>query len=87
MKDLDEIRAVIDECDREIVENLQKRFHAVKEVISYKKSKDLPILQPSREEAVLRKIEGYQDSEEFLKEIREIYIYIMEKSKEIQKKS
>lgn len=87
MRDLDEIRSIIDECDREIVENLEKRFHAVKEVIAYKKAKDLPILQTSREDEVLSKIEGYQDSEEFLKEIKEIYIYIMDKSKEIQKKS
>lgn len=87
MKDLQTSRDIIDQCDREIVENLEKRFEAVKEVIAYKKANNLPILQASREDEVLKKIENYQDSHEFLREIKDIYIYIMNKSKEIQKKS
>lgn len=87
MKDLERIRSIIDQCDKEIVKNLEKRFQAVKDVRDYKKSKNMPIFQSSREEEILKKIESYQDTDEFLDEIKEIYIYIMNKSKEIQKKS
>ena len=87
MKDLDDFRSLIDKCDREIVEALERRFNAVKDVIAYKKKNGLPILQPNREEEVLKKVDSYQASDEFTEEIRSIYIYIMEKSREIQKKN
>lgn len=87
MKDLNFFRDVIDECDKEIVKALEKRFDAVKGVIAYKKKNDLAILQPNRENQVLKKVDSYQDSDEYSEEIKSIYLYIMEKSKEIQKKN
>ena len=87
MKDLNFFRNVIDECDEEIVKALEKRFDAVKGVIAYKKKNDLAILQPNREDQVLKKVDSYQDSDEYSEEIKSIYLYIMEKSKEIQKKN
>lgn len=86
MNDLKSFRKTIDECDREIVAALEKRFNAVKDVVAYKKKNNLAILQPNREKQVLERIESYQDSDEFLDEIESIYIYIMQKSKELQKK-
>lgn len=87
MKDLEFFREAIDECDKEIVKALEKRFDAVKGVIAYKKKHDIAILQPNREDQVLEKVESYQDSNEYSEEIKSIYLYIMEKSKEIQKKN
>ncbi len=86
MQDLDLIRKTIDECDRQIVEAIEKRFNAVKDIVEYKKKNDLPIFQPSREEEVLVKVESYLSNPEFSKELREIYLFMMEKSKEIQKR-
>ena len=87
MNDLEMLRKTIDECDSEIVEAIEKRFHAAKDVVAYKKDNNLPILQSDRENEVLKKVESYQQSKEYLNEIREIYIYIMNKSKEIQERA
>lgn len=86
MKDLEELRKNIDECDRQIVEALEERFSTVKDIIAYKRENNVPILQSSREDEIFKKVESYQDSREFLEEIKSIYIYILKKSKEIQKK-
>lgn len=87
MKDLETLRKIIDECDREITKSLERRFNAVKDVIKYKKENNVLILQPHREKEILEKVKSYQNSNEFLEEIKSIYIHIMERSKEIQKKS
>lgn len=84
MKDLDTLRKTIDECDKEIVSAIEKRFFTVKEVIKYKKANNLEILQPDREKEVLEKIDSYLNSKEFSPELRSIFINIMALSKEIQ---
>ncbi len=87
MSDLDNFRGIIDKCDQDIVKALEKRFKAVKDVRDYKEQNNMPILQQGREDEVLQKVVTYQNSNEFKEEIRSIYIYIMEKSKELQKKN
>ena len=86
MNDLDELRKVIDECDREIVAAIEKRFNTVKEVIAYKKEHNLEIFQPKREKEVLEKVESYLNNKEFSLEVKSIFIKIMSLSKEIQEK-
>lgn len=85
MKDLEKLRDEIDACDREIVKSLERRFNTLKDIISYKKQNDMTILQANRENEVLEKVESYLESKEFSNELREIYVYIMKISKEIQK--
>lgn len=86
MKDLDLLRKTIDECDRQIVEAIEKRFNAIKDVVAYKKKNHLPIFQPSREEEVLEKVDSYLTTPEFSEELRSIYVFMLEKSREVQQR-
>ena len=83
---LDELRKIIDECDREIVAAIEKRFNAVKEVVEYKKQNNLEVFQPKREKEVLDKVDSYLNNKEFGEELQSLYIKIMNLSKEIQEK-
>ncbi len=84
MSDLETLRKSVDQCDLEIVQALEKRFNIVKEIVQYKQENNLEIYQPSREAEVLEKIQSYLSKDEFSEELKEIYIKIMEMSKEIQ---
>ncbi|NLC03887.1 MAG: chorismate mutase [Tissierellia bacterium] len=84
MSDLETLRKRVDQCDLEIVQALEKRFNIVKEIVQYKQENNLEIYQPSREVEVLEKVQSYLSKDEFSEELKEIYIKIMEMSKEIQ---
>lgn len=87
MNDLDELRKVIDECDREIVMAIEKRFNTVKQVVEYKKQNNLDIYQANREKEVLDKVDSYLNNKDFSQELKSLYIKIMDLSKEIQEKT
>ena len=52
---LDTIRQEIDHVDQELVALLEKRLQLVNQVVAYKKATGKPILDTSREDAVLQK--------------------------------
>ena len=84
MSDLEQFREIIDECDREIVKAIEKRFNIVKEVLKYKQEHNMEIYQPNREKEVLERVESYLENKEFSDELEIIYSHIMELSKQIQ---
>ena len=86
MSDLEQFREIIDECDREIVKAIEKRFNTVKEVLKYKQEHNMEIYQPNREKEVLVRVESYLENKEFSDELEIIYSHIMELSKQIQEK-
>ena len=55
MRTLEELRLEIDRIDQEMVRLFEERMQVVSEVIEYKKAAGLPILDASREEAVVAK--------------------------------
>lgn len=56
VKDIAEIRKEIDDIDRSLVDLYKKRMAAAAEVAAYKKEKGLPILDASRERALLSRV-------------------------------
>jgi len=84
---LDEIRKELDKCDDKIIRALEMRMSVVEQIISYKKEKGLPILQPKKEleqkNSLLEKVSDnpYKD------EILDIYTYIIKNSRKIQAKA
>lgn len=56
--DLQEIRAQIDDCDRELLGLFAKRMALTSDVARYKKEHDLPVFQEGREMQVLQKVEA-----------------------------
>jgi monofunctional chorismate mutase len=76
----------IDTIDREIVRLLAERFDVVKEVAEYKKTSNMLVFQPSREDKILRQISDQLSGggKEHEKYILEIYKTILDISKVAQ---
>lgn len=83
---LDEIRTEIDTIDRELVELFKRRMHCSAMVAEYKKENSLPILDASRERALLNKIFDLS-GEEFEEYTRALYSTILDLSKSYQYKT
>ena len=55
MRTLEELRVEIDQIDQQMVQLFEERMQVVAEVMAVKKAAGLPILDASREEAVVAK--------------------------------
>ena len=55
MRTLEELRVEIDRIDQQMVQLFEERMQVVAEVMAVKKAAGLPILDASREEAVVEK--------------------------------
>lgn len=78
---LEAFRKTIDKIDDEILSLLEKRIDIVKEIGNVKKDENLDIFDKSREEFILGKTKEYNHSDD----IKDIYMTILEKSKNTQK--
>ena len=84
MKNLKDIRNIIDDCDKRLVEIFEQRLKAVLDVIEYKRENKLPIFQPEREQDVLKKVNSYLKHDEFFGELELLYNQILKISKKLQ---
>ena len=75
---------MIDSLDREIVELLVKRMNVSAEVAAYKIKNNMPVLDKSREEALLEKIASL--SGDMSGYTHEIYLEILKQSRAYQNK-
>lgn len=79
-------RNKIDVLDKKIVALLEERMEVVEAIVSIKKTADKPILDTSREQTVLDKVEEYVQKDEYKEVIKETYQGIMDASKHFQQK-
>lgn len=86
MSELDQYRVEIDLIDQELTALFEKRLEAVLKVGEYKKTHQLPILDTSREEAVIRKNTERLSNPAFKKEVADFYRSLMDITKETQKR-
>lgn len=82
--DLKQIRAEIDQIDRQLVDLLEQRMNRITEVVQYKKEKQLPILDQGREQQVLAKVECLVKDRQYTRTIQKQFQDIMKRSKEYQ---
>ncbi len=82
--DLKQIRAEIDQIDRQLVDLLEQRMNRITEVVQYKKEKQLSILDQRREKQVLDKVERLVKDRQYIKTIQKQFQDIMKRSKEYQ---
>lgn len=75
-RNISDMRDDIDRIDAEIASLLNKRMELSGEIAKYKMNHDIPVLDTGREAQVLSKVDP---------DLKDIYIKIMEKSKEKQK--
>lgn len=86
MENLKDIRNIIDDCDKRLVEVFEQRLKAVLDVLEYKREHKLPIFQPEREQDVLKKINSYLEHDEFSEELELLYNQILKISRKLQSK-
>lgn len=84
MRDIKTIRKEIDNIDKEIAKLFEMRMKLVKDVIEYKISNNLPILDSSRENEVINKNIDFVD-DEYKKYYQEFIKNMLNISKEFQK--
>lgn len=84
MRDIKTIRKEIDNIDKEIAKLFEMRMKLVKDVIEYKISNNLPILDSSRENEVINKNLDFVD-DEYKKYYQEFIKNMLNISKEFQK--
>ena len=86
MENLKDIRNIIDDCDKRLVEVFEQRLKAVLDVLEYKREHKLPIFQPEREQDVLKKVNSYLEHDKFSDELELLYNQILKISKKLQSK-
>lgn len=86
MKNLADIRKIIDNYDRELVNIFEKRLEAVLDILEYKRKNNIPIIQSNREGKVLEKVKSYLNNPEFENELENLYGNIFKISRQLQSK-
>jgi len=81
--ELQDLRKEIDSIDRELVDLFLRRMNVSAEVAEYKRANDLPVLDPSRERALLDKVSELS-GEEFEAYTRTLYATILDLSRSYQ---
>ncbi len=84
MKTLEECRQEIDRIDREMARLFEQRMQTVAQVIEYKKSVGMPILDSAREAAVIEKNSAYIQDAQLLDYYRRFIQAQMDLSREYQ---
>lgn len=84
MKDLNELRKVIDEIDNKIINLYEKRMDIVKEVINYKLENNIPVLDSNRETSMLEKNLNKINNLEYKKYYEDVLKGYLSASKNLQ---
>ena len=80
---LDELRIAIDSIDNEIVPLLARRMALAAQVACIKRESGAPVLQPAREQAILKRLSGQVDAQ-YLPALETIYTAIFRASRACQ---
>ena len=80
---MEELRAQINEVDAEIVGLFRRRMDIVSKIAAYKIANGLPVYDPAREEALLKRLSALA-GEGLEADVRELYAAILEISKRRQ---
>ena len=78
------IRSAIDTVDKRIIELLQERATLAREIGQVKKELGLPILDPSREDRIRRKLTAGPEGPMDIDQLVRIYEVIMAESRRLQ---
>ena len=81
MNDLEKARQIINEADREMASLFSKRMDAVRAVAEYKKEHGIPIVDPTREESVIKNNSSLIGNEDY----RPYYINFLRNTMEVSK--
>lgn len=74
-------RQAIDAIDRELVQLFEKRTRIVEEVAQIKLDNHLPVLDASREQLVIEKVQSYLTDTSLSQDLADLYTEIMRLSR------
>lgn len=83
--DIADWRKKIDEIDRKLVELLNQRAHAAREIGRLKKNTNLPIYEPERERIVFANVQEVNQGPLPSRDLAQIYERIMDVMRKLQK--
>jgi monofunctional chorismate mutase len=83
---MDKFREEIDNCDRQLVAILKKRFSIVKKIGEYKKANNIPIVDNEREKKVYEKVRSLADKNLDPDVIEKIYRIIISSAVNLEEK-
>lgn len=86
MEDLKIYREKIDEIDSQLVALFEERMEIVLNIADYKREKNIPILNKSREKEVIEKNTQRLKNKKFEESLGKFFVYLMGLSKEEQEK-
>lgn len=84
MENVKRMRELISECDREIIDLIQKRLETTIDLLEYKKKEGLPILQPNQEYQHIKEIEEALEQSSYQLETQELLDCLVKVSKRCQ---
>ena len=84
MNYLDELRVRLSVCDEQILECLLRRNRIVEDIMKYKESHNMQIIQPEQEKRQAQKLADSLQGQRHAKEIRDVFNRITYNSKKIQ---
>lgn len=82
--DLNHIRKDIDQIDHDLVQLLERRMACVSQIIAYKREHHLPILDNTREQEVLKKVDNLISNQDYRETILATFDDIMARSRAFQ---
>lgn len=82
---LDELRILIDDVDRRIVDLLNERTRVVEDIGQVKKHSALPVYEPKREEQVFANITAHNHGPLSPEAVRRIFERIIDEARSIQR--
>ena len=86
MSELETYRDEIDRIDQELTKLVEQRFNIAKKVVAYKKEHGLPVLDSSREDAVIKRNQERLSDSDYADDLAAFYQGLMDVSKNIQKR-
>lgn len=84
MNELEQYRKEIDEIDQELTRLFELRLNTVLKVGDYKKQHDLPVLDATREKAVIERNVGRLIDPQFEPQVTQFFQSMMDITKETQ---
>lgn len=84
MNELDELRVRLAVCDEQILDCLLKRNAIVEDIMKYKESHNMQIIQPEQEKRQIQKLKEALEGQSHAKEIMDVFQRITYNSKKIQ---
>lgn len=84
MSKLDYLRENLEMCDEIILDALTMRFRMIEDITTYKRKKDLPIVQPEEEEKKRRLLLGRMTDKRHTDNVMDVFGAIILNSKKIQ---